>query len=309
MSAFWAFAFSRSGVRHFLLAGLGFAAVALTAPAANAQNTDPASESSLQAYFDDWFNRVDRAQAAQPHWITPVATTTPRLEEEFRYDQFFEKLGNGGTLHNFDGGKGLELIPSENVELIFGLPPYIERSQPTKPRSTSGFNDLPFLLVKYRLLSANEQSGNYIVTAFLQGSAPTGIEALSQHTYLITPTLAAGWGYGDFDIQSTIGIAFPTDYSKRTGDIVTWNTTLQYHIWKIWPELEMNDTFWLGGTRAGRHQIFLTPGAVLGRFPFGWRAKAIVGVGYQVAVGPNTVRTPLTPQYRNNLILTFRVAF
>ena len=47
-----------------------------------------------------------QTQAEQPHWMTPVATTTPRLEEEFRYDQFFEKLGNGGTLDNFDGGKG-----------------------------------------------------------------------------------------------------------------------------------------------------------------------------------------------------------
>jgi len=56
---------------------------------------------------------VDATQAEQPHWMTPIATTTPRLEEEFRYDQFFQKLGNGGTQDNFDGGKGLELIPAE----------------------------------------------------------------------------------------------------------------------------------------------------------------------------------------------------
>jgi len=284
----------------------------LTAPTIALAQTSgaSASDSPLQTYFDTWFERVEHTQAEQPHWITPVATTTPRLEEEFRYDQFFEKLGNGGTLHNFDGGKGLELIPSENVELIFGLPPYIERSQPSKPTSTSGFNDLPFLLIKYRLLSANEQSGNYIITAFLQGSAPTGIEALSQHTYLITPTLAAGWGYGDFDIQSTVGVSFPTDYSQRTGDIVTWNTTLQYHLWNVlWPEVEMNNTYWLGGARAGRHQVLITPGVVLGRFPIGWRAKLIVGAGYQMAISPSTVRTPLTPQFRNNFILTTRIAF
>src|SRR5438094_10670480 len=34
---------------------------------------------------DGWFARVARAQATQPHWITPVVVT-PRLEEEFRYD-------------------------------------------------------------------------------------------------------------------------------------------------------------------------------------------------------------------------------
>jgi hypothetical protein len=29
---------------------------------------------------------VSKTQAEQPHWITPVNTTTPRLEQEFRYD-------------------------------------------------------------------------------------------------------------------------------------------------------------------------------------------------------------------------------
>src|SRR6185437_16404095 len=173
---------------------LGLALLAAAPMAAKAEDAPP---SPIQNYFDNWFARVDHTQAEQPHWMTPVATTTPRLEEEFRYDQFFEKLGNGGTLHNFDGGKGIELIPAEPIEVIIGVPPYIEKSTPGKP-SVDVFNDLPFLLVKYRLLSANEQSGNYIVTAFLQGSAPTGVEALTSHTYMITPTIAGGVGYGDF---------------------------------------------------------------------------------------------------------------
>src|SRR5438477_5012549 len=29
------------------------------------------------------------AKESQPHWMTPVVTVTPRLEQEFRYDQFF----------------------------------------------------------------------------------------------------------------------------------------------------------------------------------------------------------------------------
>jgi len=193
--------------------------------------------------------------------------------------------------------------------VIIGAPPYIEKSVPGKS-SVYGFNDLPFLLVKYRLLSANEQNGNYIVTAFLQGSAPTGIQALTENTYLITPTIAGGFGYGDFDIQSTVGVSFPTDYSQETGDILAWNTTFQYHLFDVlWPELEVNDTFWLGGERAGKHQIFLTPGIVLGRIPLGSRVKLSVGAGYQLAVSPDTIREPLTPQYRNNFILTTRLSF
>ena len=283
--------------------------VLLTAIHPVAAFADDTATSPIQDYFDHWFDRVEQTQAEQPHWMTPVATTTPRLEEEFRYDQFFEKLGNGGTLDNFDGGKGLELIPEEHIEVIVGAPPYIEKSVPGKP-TVDGFNDMPFLLVKYRILSANEQNGNYIVSAFLQGSAPTGIAALTSNTYMITPTIAGGIGYGDFDIQSTLGLSFPTDYSQETGDALTWNTTIQYHLLGVlWPELEINDIFWLGGERAGKHQIVLTPGVVLGRIPLGDHARLSVGVGYQLAVSPDTIREPLTPQFRNNFILTTRFSF
>jgi hypothetical protein len=37
--------------------------------------------------FSNWFSRVGKIKSQQPHWITPVATTTPRLEEEARGDQ------------------------------------------------------------------------------------------------------------------------------------------------------------------------------------------------------------------------------
>ena len=68
-------------------------------------------------YFSDWFKRVDKTQAEQPHWVTPVATTTPRLEEEFRYDQFWQRNAEGVAANNYDGGKGLELIPLRRWKL------------------------------------------------------------------------------------------------------------------------------------------------------------------------------------------------
>ena len=61
-------------------------------------------------YFADWFARVDKTKDEQPHWVTPLATTTPRLEEEFRYDQFWQENAEGVTTDNYDGGKGLELV-------------------------------------------------------------------------------------------------------------------------------------------------------------------------------------------------------
>ncbi len=45
---------------------------------------------SLSDYFANWENRVKYAQSTQPHWMTPLVTVTPRLEQEIRYDQYFE---------------------------------------------------------------------------------------------------------------------------------------------------------------------------------------------------------------------------
>ena len=102
-------------------------------------------------YFANWFARVDKTKNEQPHWVTPLATTTPRLEEEFRYDQLWQENAKGVTTDNYDGGKGLELIPFEKVEVIFNLPPYMVHNNPAV---RDGFGDVAFL-VKYRLLSQN----------------------------------------------------------------------------------------------------------------------------------------------------------
>lgn len=275
----------------------------------------PPSADPFGGFFANWFARVDAIQAAQPHWMTPVATTTPRLEEEFRYDQDFETLGkNKGTLDNFDGGKGLELIPWSPFEVIIGTPPYIEKSVPQKNGTTAktlGFNDWPFMLVKYRVLSANEQNGNYILSIFLQGGAPTGIAALTSHSYMITPTIAGGIGWGPFDIQSTLGESFPTEHTAA-GKLVSWNTTLQAHVWDVlWPAVEFNYTHFSGGERGGLEQAFITPEIVFGRFHIINRIKLSVGLGYQFAVMPSpTVTVPaLTPMYKNNFILSTRFSF
>ena len=70
--------------------------------------------------------------------MTPIATVTPRLEEEFRYDQTWQKLPTGARLDNFDSGKGLELIPARDIEVILGMPPYEERSRPADRASPTG---------------------------------------------------------------------------------------------------------------------------------------------------------------------------
>src|SRR5580692_3234976 len=94
------------------------------AVAASAQDatTSASLNSGSDSFFGDWFARVSKIQSEQPHWITPMTTITPRLEEEFRYDQSWETTSKGSTVTSYGGGKGLELIPCENVEVILGVP-------------------------------------------------------------------------------------------------------------------------------------------------------------------------------------------
>ena len=231
-------------------------------------------------YFAGWFQRVDKTQAEQPHWITPLATTTPRLEEESRYDQLWQVNPKGLTTDNYDGGKGLELIPFEKVEVIFNLPPYLDHNN---PKVHNGFGDVAFL-VKYRLVSANEEQGNYILTAFLGWSLPTGSYKNGSLHAAITPTIAYGKGFGHFDAQGTFGIAFPTADTNIVGRNYLWNNAFQYRLFrKFWPEVEMNSTFFQDGKNGGKKQNFATPGLVIGRLHLWKRVGFTIGGGYQIA--------------------------
>ena len=253
-------------------------------------------------YFSDWFKRVDETQALQPHWIAPLVTTTPLLTELFRYDQFWEHLpSGGGNLKIFDGGKGLELIPAKTIQLIFGLPPYEQR---TGKNAAEGIGDYPFLLIKNRFLSANEGNGNYVLTGFLAFSAPTGSRTFTTSNFAITPTIAGGKGWGNFDMVLDFGPTFPTGDVHRLGIPLLTNLVFQYHLLQVlWPEVEVNYTYWPNGPNRGKNQVFITPGVVIGKIRLYERLTLTVGTGYQFAV------SPAHPQFENNWILSIRTNF
>src|SRR5215470_17899443 len=123
-------------------------------------STDPAERD----FWSAWFERSNKTKQDQPHWITPLATTTPRLDQEFHYDVSWQQAmpGTNYTV-NIGYGKGLELIPFKKIQINVAVPSYIVHNNPAV---RDGFGDFR-MLVKYRLLSANEQKGNYIITAFL----------------------------------------------------------------------------------------------------------------------------------------------
>jgi hypothetical protein len=259
-------------------------------------------QSASGDYFSDWFKRVDETQAVQPHWIAPLFTITPLLTELYRYDQYWEHLSNGGgNLKVFDAGKGLELIPAKPIQLIFGLAPYEQR---TGKNAAQGIGDYPFLLIKYRFLCANEENGNYVLTGFLAFGAPVGSRAFTTNNFAITPTIAAGKGWGKFDMQLTFGSTFPTGDVHTLGTPLLTNLTFQYHLLELlWPEVEVNYTYWPNGANRGKNQIFFTPGVVLGRIRLYGRLTLSVGTGYQFTV------SPAHPQYENNWIFSVRTNF
>jgi hypothetical protein len=248
-----------------------------------------------------WQARATAIQAEQPHWVTPLVTVTPRLEQEFRTDFVRQFTSAHTTTWNYGNGKGLELIPFKPIELIFNVPPYIQHNSAAR----DGFGDTTFLL-KYRLLSANEERGNYIVTAFIGGSVPTGSYRNGSVAATITPTLAVGKGFRNFDVVSTAGAALPTSNTRTVGRPVAWNTTLQAKLDKyLWPEVEFNTTFFEGGPNDGKITNFATPGIIFGRFHLSKthpRLGATFGFGEQIA-------TSAFHTTNHNLVFTGRIPF
>ncbi len=199
-------------------------------------------------------------------------TVTPRLEEEYRYDQFFQSQPHGTTIDNFGGGKGLELIPWENIEVILGVPGWIahngeEDSRNEKEdraeRRAGADGDL---LLKYRLLSANEENGNHILTLFLGFSAPTGDAANSRAVILSSrqPLRPAKAGATSTS-RAHRGVALSRPCGEdRLGVPVRRGIPLfQYRIFGYFAAriCRVNYTWWPNGERAVfLNQVFPHPG-------------------------------------------------
>jgi hypothetical protein len=259
----------------------------------------PFSFSQNSSWTAHWLGNVTRTQSRQPHWITPVVLVTPRLEQEFRADFVRQLQPNHAHAWNLDNGKGLEVIPQSHIELLANLPPYLIHNP---NGAATGFGDVSFAM-KYRIVSANEQKGNYILTAFFGGSVPTGSHKNGAASAILTPTLSAGKGWGRFDIESSLGGTLPVDSTVKVGRSIVWNTVAQQHLGRyLWPELETNAIFYKGGANDGNAQLFLTPGLVAGRIPLHNRIGLTMGAGMQIAA--THFHT-----YNHALILTARIPF
>lgn len=281
------------------------AAIVLAVVCSGAVQAQAAPDEAGQGFVDRYIAMVERAQDGQPHWISPLVTTTPRVNQRFRYDVTGQARPGGVDLTNYGSSKGVELILAEQVAVTFGIPAYLVRDSP-RGRQT-GWADETFL-AKYRFASANEAHGNYVVSAFLGVSVPTGSDSTTSGKPIYSPTFAFGKGWGTrkegFDIQSTLAVSIPGGDKARIGVPIVWNTALQAHVgseW-LWPEFEVNLTHFTDGPSDGKWQAIGTAGLVLGRFPISGRLHLDFGAGYQFAM--STYRT-----YNHAWVTTFRLPF
>ncbi len=177
------------------------------------------------------------------------------LVREFRADFYRQVSPSLTPTWNYGSSLGLYLVPGFNSEVNIYTPPYIQHHTAT---GKDGFGDMSFLY-KYRFFSGNEKNGNYMLSAQIDATIPTGSHSNGSIDASLTPTLLAGKGFGNIDVISALGGTLPTGSMAKLGRSIGWNTTAQYHLRKyFWPELEMNTTYYLGGKYAGNTQKFLT---------------------------------------------------
>ncbi|HLH36979.1 MAG TPA: hypothetical protein VKX41_20065 [Alloacidobacterium sp.] len=255
-------------------------------------------------FFEKWEARTTQTQSKQPSWSVPLVAPYPMLIQVFRADFVRQITPARTSTWNYGFSRGLNLVPGFNSEFDFYYPPYIQHNTPT---AKDGFGDVGFLY-KYRILSGNEKHGNYMLSAQLTATIPTGSYSNGSTDAAVSPTLLAGKGFGRFDVISCLGGSLPTGNTDKLGRTAVWNTAAQYHLGKwLWPEVESNATWFYGGKNDGKMQNFLTPGLTLSKFKFHpadskSRPGIALGAGMQIA-------TSRFHSYNHGLVFTSRFIF
>jgi hypothetical protein len=275
-------------------------ATTTTPPATPAAATTPVSSEN---FFDRWQDRATAIQSKQPGWAVPVFAPYPMLIQVFRADFDRQITAARTTTWNYGSSKGLNLIPFNNAEFDIYYPPYIQHNS----TAIDGFGDMSFL-GKYRIFTSDAAHHNYMLSALVIATIPTGSYKNGSTDATVNPTLAAGKGFGKFDLQSTLGATLPTGDTTKLGRPVLWNTTAQYHLGKyFWPELESNATFYHGGANDGKMQEFLTPGVMFSKLklrPHDAKSRMGIAAGTGMQIATSGFHT-----YNHQLVITTRFLF
>jgi hypothetical protein len=262
-----------------------------------------AAQAQSKNIFTNYEHRVNVTSAEQPAWPVPVVAPSSGIVQLARFD-FVRQYTSAHTLtETYGNGKGFNFIPFYRTEVDVNLPPLIEHNN---QKVVDGAGDFSMAL-KYRLSSGNDKHHNYSISAQVQGVGTTGSYKNGTLRNQINPTVIAGKGFGRFDIQSSIGGVLPVGSIHTVGRSIVWNTVGQYkasHL--LWPEIEVNSTFYHLGPNDGKNQTFVTPGMMTSMIPLGReksnRLALIFGAGMQIA-------TSSFHAYNHALVITSRITF
>ena len=275
----------------------------VVAPAARTLAQSSTYSAGSNNFFERWQARASATQALQPKWIVPVVSPYPMLIQVFRADFTRQISPTHATTWNLGTSRGVNLIPFKRTEIDILVPPFFEHDT----KASDGFGDFS-VTGKYRLLSANEKHGNYLLTAQVTATIPTGSYSNGAADAVVTPSISGGKGFGKFDGFVSVGGALPTGDQKVIGRTIATNSVLQYHVQKyLWPELEINSTAWYGSTKDGKVQTFMTPGLMVGKYALHPKDKT-ARVGFAAGAGFQTSATHYHT-YNHSLIFTGRILF
>ena len=259
--------------------------------------------SAQTGFIGSWEQRASATQARQPAWPPPLITVYVGLIQVARTDFIRQTASNLVQTWSLDGSKGLNLIPFADTEVDVNLPAYSLHNLPTV---TNGAGDMSFLL-KYRPFAGSAAHGNYVLSAFIASTIPTGSYKNGSPDATVSPNLGFGKGFGPFDVQTTLGASLPVEDTATLGRAIAWNTAGQLHLARyFWPEIELNSTWFSGGPNDGKKQTFATPGLLLSikrrHGETDRRLGLCVGGGMQIA-------TSSFHTYNHGIAITTRLLF
>ena len=254
-------------------------------------------------FFSNWESRVRATVAKQPGWVVPVITPTSGIVQLIRPEIARQYTPTHTLTMNYGNTKGFNFIPFYNTEIDINLPPYIQHNT---PKAADGAGDFSALL-KYRIISGNEKHGNYALSAQLLGTGATGSYSNGTASTTYTPTIVGGKGFGNFDVQSSIGGLLPTHAVHTIGRTIVWNTVAQYHVGKyLWPEVEVNSSSYHLGPHDGKNQTFVAPGLMFSKIKFRKDPKDRLAL---IFGGAMQIATSHYHAYNHGLVITSRITF
>jgi hypothetical protein len=259
-------------VKRFLLIG-AVLGCALSAAAAHAQ----------QPWSESFFAHNAAMTRIQPSWPTPLVETEPRLTQYYRFAFSNQYTAAGTETVSYGDARGGGIVAWSRCEFSLLPPSYIQHNS----KAADGFGDTT-ALVKFRIASENAEAGNFIATAFLGHTFPTGSHSNGAVTGSWNPTLAGGIGLGRrFDVETSLGGALPTGKIAEQGRTIAWSALAQGHLTRaFWLETENNASFYFAGSHDGKMQNFITPAAFFIPRRSAWKPAhpfVVFAAGMQIA--------------------------